>query len=237
MSQQFVKNTDKPSGDSVLWEFADDWKVSTGTGVPYASLPGVERVNSELHEGLRTRIIKRDLDVIAYKSYFFSLTFFDNKNNNDGKYKPKDPTVPSNWHVFVFENESDAKKKLDYQKKFIKWDAVKTVPKADNTTTATSSPQQKITEAPKATNTEESNQIMHNLKPQYITTFTDPIEVEAHDEETIKDLVSKGFSYLPSILVNQNVWKETKFDDDGNNIGTSISFLMGRIINVRISDK
>ena len=235
---QFVKNTDKPTPDSVLWEFADDWKISGSSGVPYASLPGVERKNDELYEGLRQIIKSKNLENVEYQSYHFALTFFDNKD------KPKDPNIPSNWHVFVFEKEEDAKKKNDYQKRFINWDfkpsTSTTVPKAQGqgqgqqqslVSTGQSFKPQVMT-VPSSPPPPTTGSI-----PQYITTFTDPIEVEAHDEETINDLTSKGFSYLPSTLVNQNVWKETTFDDDGNNIGTSIRFLMGRIINVKISDK
>lgn len=228
MSQQFVKNTDKPSSDSVLWEFADDWKISGNSGLPYASLPGVERVNDELYEGLRAVIKSKNLDVVEYQSYYLVLTLFDKKEN------PKDPNTVSNWHVFSFENEADAKKKNEYQKKFIKWDSVpkppvQQQPGQKTTTTALSS-------KPVVTSS-SSSQIQQ--QPDVITTFTDPKWID--DENRIKELQSNGYSFIPASLCTPNFRVIDVHDTDEETgkdtiIGENYSFLMGRIINVKIAE-
>lgn len=233
MSNQFVKNTDAPSQDSPLWKFADDWKVSGKTGQAYASLPGVERQDTYLHENLSALIKSGTIDDIEYQSYFFVPTFFDSRDPK----KPKSKNVVSNWHVFCFPNAQESRKKVEELKKFANYTPkTTTVPKTQpveegqKTLNIPTTPISIPKDLPPHPN------IISSSAPQYLITFTDPVEVDGNDQQTILKLVGDGFCYLPTTLVKDNMWRETLFDDDGNVTGTNTKFFMGRIINVKIAD-
>lgn len=219
MSQQFVKNNDRPHPDSPLWKFADDWKVSQKTGIAYCSLDGIGRQDRELHQLMSEKIDEGVIDVFEWQSYYFVPANFQGK-----------------WSVYGFENEAPAKKKLEEGKKFANLPPkTNTVPKpAGQQTLRTQPVSTKLSgipeQIPPNPNIISMNSIFSYTDPQWVTT------------DTAKQLETQGYSYLPSSLCQPNTRVEDVHDVDaesGNDIvvGEQHLFLMGRIINVKIADR
>ena len=229
MSQQpqYVKNTNVPKPDSWLWKIGNNWRYSGKSGECYCPLKYDEekqlkdlQLFSAMMELLKKPV--EQLDYVEYKQGFFVPT----------------KTGEGDTLLWVYEKneEEKAKKKVENT---IKYAGSNQQTQGTNTTASGGGggTQQTILKTPTInTNTSTAPQQMVSsaniLSTNFITTYTDPQWV---DGDNAKVLESQGYNYLPSSISHPNVRVEDVHDGD-EIVGERYLFLMGRIINVKISD-
>jgi hypothetical protein len=57
--KQFVKNTNAPPSDSVLWQIGEDWKIATGTCNIYTAFKNL--TNEDVRKALKEQKVKKEL--------------------------------------------------------------------------------------------------------------------------------------------------------------------------------
>lgn len=252
-NQQFVKNTNVPPRDSLLWLVGSNWKISGSTNIPYC--PMEDLIDDDLYTTALAEIAKKEIEkreVIQYEIV---------KMNDEGNqvlesgvffFYPSDFNGNKKYSLFAFEAQKDAEDKKKTTIRFASYNkqpdnGAQTAPKPTNIAPKapvdTKRPTVYDTNLPKQTrttslNTEIDRQEQNEwvLKQDYIITYTHPTPVKYDDIETQTRLLSEGLNFIPASLCRENTWTEllTVNTETGEQTATRL-YLMGRIIRVDIA--
>lgn len=213
--QKFVKNTNVPPEDSELWSVAEGWKISGADKLPYTKLEQVYHTPNDhkFLDALNQQLdgeVKQSLDVGLSDVFVAYLS-------QDGTELVK--AWPRN-------RSSEADKKASYNKGR---------PPKTGQGTATQSPQQKITEAPKQqipTEIPPTKGIIPSSKSNQVIEVPYDIEpIPWNDAPSIERAESEGKFILPVKFTGVENWGFISTED-----GTR-TFYYGKIKLVRIQEQ
>ena len=217
MSQQFVKNTNVPSEDSVLWQLGDGWKISQQTGIAYTALKNID------HDDLATQLReqKKKKELVQVGDYYFICKPF------------QDGTRAA--YAYPLTEKAKADKDLGYAvKALLALDATNvnttTAPKQQELSTVPEKPGAVMHTMPTPTQIAQSIPQSSNKLSQVIEVPYDIQPIEWDDAMAIDSAVRDGLFLLPVKYTGVENWGFK--GDNGKR-----TFYYGRIKLVRIQEE
>lgn len=211
--KQFVKNTNAPPAESVLWQIGEEWKIASGTGNIYTAFKNL--TNEDVRKALKEQKVKKELVQIG--DYYLVCKSFEKGGLS--------------CYAYELPQKEKAEKEMGF--------AIKALLAMDAANTNNSTPQQQLTTVTAAVpvgvkpTTTPSTQATINTSVKLSQTIEVPYDlqpIEWDDAMAIESALESGLMPLPVKFVGVENWG---FKGDSG----KRTFWYGRIKLVRVQEE